>query len=452
MRRTRILITLAGLAAILVTSGAYLRVPRARSHQRQPSGRPQTALADTTATLQETRVALAESIRDRVALADAAERLQQDKAGLQRDKSSLQADMNALTGYLNSELAKNGALTDDLEAAGVVHVQLRGEWVEAQSQITTLTDEKVDVEWRLDEMTQRFEARDADYTALYTQHQQLVQAVRAVEELTARATGLRTEIATLEERRQPLLLAMQRQRVEGFLCTGSMEPKLTCLDTATWMPDFSPEEIVVGTVISFDNRACWSDAVGGRSAHRVVATHIIDDVHYYWPKGDAHAHADGCWVPHTAVDGYLIELHRNTVTANAELRDNVNAANAAYSSAWEAYLDAIQAYCGHRNHTAMQRLHIQRTGTAGASSVAPSPGSLRPLHLLVQQRGGVPVSRPHPVHVLVGQTGVGFPTRSSLASRSTAAHPSRRPPHRTCFEDAVHSMRPHIAKRLNAAE
>ena len=348
MVRTRILIILAGLAAIMVAYGAvfaFLALDGDNASLRTT----QTALADTDATLQETRVALAESDRDRVALAEVIDRLQQDKANLQRDRASLQADKNALVGYLNSALAENAALTDDLEAAGGVHVQLRGELVEADMQISTLTDEKVDVEWRLGEMTKRFEARDADYTALHAQHQQLVQAVGAAEELTARATGLRTEIATLEERRRPLFLAMQRQRVEGFLCTGSMEPKLTCLDTATWMPDFSPDEIVAGTVISFDNRACWSDAVGGRSAHRVVATHVIDDVHYYWPKGDAHADADGCWVPHTAVDGYLIELHRNTVLANAELRDNVNVANAAYSSAWEAYLDAIEAYCGHRN-------------------------------------------------------------------------------------------------------
>ena len=233
-------------------------------------------------------------------------------------------------------------------------------------------------------------------------HQRLVQAVGAVEELTARASGLRSAIATLEERRQPLLLAMQRQRVEGFLCTGSMEPKLTCLDTATWMPDFSPEEIVVGTIISFDNRGCWSDAVGGRSAHRVVSTHVIDDVHYYWPKGDAHADADGCWVPHTAVDGYLIELHRNTVTANAELRDNVNAANAAYSSAWEAYLDAIQAYCGHRNP---QRCSVSTSNLLGRQA--------QTLWLQVQEASAlytcwynnaaaVPVPRPHPEHVLAG--------------------------------------------------
>ena len=348
MIRTRILIIFAGLGAILLAYGAvfaFLTLDDDNASLRAT----QTALADTDATLQETRVALAELNNDRVALSEMNNRLEQERADLQRDRTSLQSDRNALIGYLNDAQAENAALTDDLDAARAVHVQLRGELVEAQSQITTLTDEKTDVEWRLNEMTRRFETRDADYTALNTQHQQLMEAVGAVEELTARASGLRTEIATLEERRQPLFLAMQRQRVEGFLCTGSMEPKLTCLDTATWMPDFSPDEIVAGTVISFDNRACWSDAVGGRSAHRVVSTHIIDDVQYYWPKGDAHADADGCWVPHTAVDGYLIELHRNTVPANADLRDNVNAANAAYNTAWEAYLDALQANCGHRN-------------------------------------------------------------------------------------------------------
>ena len=88
MLRTRILITLAGLAAILVTSGAiYVFLELDRTNVSLQAA--EIALEDTTATLRETRAALAESNRDRVALADAAERLQQDKAGLQRDKSSL---------------------------------------------------------------------------------------------------------------------------------------------------------------------------------------------------------------------------------------------------------------------------------------------------------------------------------------------------------------------------
>ena len=50
------------------------------------------------------------------------------------------------------------------------------------------------------------------------------------------------------------------------------------------------------------------------------------------------------------------------MTANAELRDNVNAANTAYASAWEAYLDAIQAYCGHRNP---QRCSVSTSNALG---------------------------------------------------------------------------------------
>ena len=199
-------------------------------------------------------------------------------------------------------------------------------------------------------MTLRFETRDAEYETLDAEHRRLVQAVGEAEALETRAGELREEIRGLEERRRPLLLAAQRQRVEGFLCTGSMEPKITCLDTATWMRDFSPEEIVVGSVISYPNRACLGDDTPGRTAHRVLAIQIIEGVHYYWPKGDALAEPDGCWVPYTAVDGYLVALHRNTVPANAMLRDEVNAARAAYDTAWEVYLDAIEATCGHRDH------------------------------------------------------------------------------------------------------
>lgn len=347
MRHTRTFLTFAGLAAIVLASVAvyvFTELERADADVRAA----QTALEHTNADLLETHVALAQSNLDRVALEEANDRLEQDNADLQRDKAGLSADKDALLGYLNGALEANAVVTDDLQAAKVALAGIRVELVEAESQVTTLTGAKSDLEGRLGEMTQRFEARDAEYTTLHAQHQRLSQAAGDVDELEAEVTRLRGEVDTLEERRRPLLLAMQGTRVEGFLCTGSMEPKLTCLDTATWMQDFAPHEIVRGAIISFDNRACWSDAVGGRSAHRVVERRIVGGVYYYWPKGDAQANADGCWVPHTAVDGYVIEVQRNAVLANERLRDGVNASQAAYSTAWEDYLDAIEAFCGHR--------------------------------------------------------------------------------------------------------
>lgn len=349
MRRTHILAALAGLAAIVVASGVtylFMELDRTNDSLRAT----QTALDDAVADLVETRVALAASNMDLVAQAQVSDRLRGEVTGLQHDNAALEADKGALLGYLNTALLQSAALNDDLEAAGVVNEDLRGRLTAAEAEITTLSAAKADLEGRLGDVTLQFETRDAEYTALDAEHRRLVQTAGEAEELETHIGELRAEILGLEERRKPLLLAVQRQRVEGFLCTGSMEPKITCLDTATWMRNFSPEEIVVGTVISFANRACLGEDAAGRTAHRVVAIQVIDGDYYYWPKGDALPEADGCWVPHTAVDGYIIDLHKNTVTANALLRTRVNTAKAAYDTAWEVYLDAIEANCGHREH------------------------------------------------------------------------------------------------------
>lgn len=353
MRRTRILAALAalaGLAAVVAASGVvYLLLELDGANDSLHA--TQTTLDDTISALAETRVSLANTRMDLVAQEEVSAGLRQEVTGLQRDNASLAVDKDALLGYLNDALLENGALTDDLEAAEVVKGELRGRQAAAVIQVTTLTAAKADLEGRLGDVTLRFETRDAEYTALDAEHRRLVQAAGEAEELETRAGELREEIRGLQERRRPLLLAVQRQRVEGFLCTGSMEPRITCLDTATWMRDFSPEEIVVGSVISYPNRACLGDDAPGRTAHRVLAIQIIEGVHYYWPKGDALPEPDGCWVPYAAVDGYIVELHRDTVPANAMLRDNVNAARAAYDVAWEEYLDAIEANCGHRDHS-----------------------------------------------------------------------------------------------------
>ena len=243
---------------------------------------------------------------------------------------------------------QQAALTDELDATEASRLALRGELDTAEAQIAGLSRHNTDLEGQLAEMTTLFATRNAEYSTLNADYRRLVNAVAAVDELEARVRELGAEIMALEERRRPLFLASQQERVEGFLCTGSMEPAITCLDTATWVTVFSPDEIVKGTVISFDNRACWPDAVAGRSAHRVQDTYLEDGVLHYWPRGDAHAQSDGCWVPSTAVHGYIIELHKNTVPENAVLRDNVNAANAAYREAREAYVDVIEQYCGHR--------------------------------------------------------------------------------------------------------
>ena len=124
-----------------------------------------------------------------------------------------------------------------------------------------------------------------------------------------------------------------------------MEPAITCLDRATWLYNFNPQDIVVGSTISFLAQGCWEDAEeGGVVAHRVMAVEDRDGVYYYWPKGDNNPVPDGCWVAETDVTAYIIEIHKNVVPENAELRDAVNSAWAAHGAAWAAHEAAWAAH------------------------------------------------------------------------------------------------------------
>ena len=170
-----------------------------------------------------------------------------------------------------------------------------------------------------------------------------------VDDLRTKASALRDEIEELEEWRRPLILALDSAATSGFKCTGSMEPTITCLDRATFLTNFRPEDIVVGATISF-NPNCWEDGASGRgAAHRVADIELRGGIYHYWPKGDASDEPDGCWIPQTSVRGYIIEIHKNAVPENAELRDQVNAARAAFVAAREAYRDLLEGYCGSRD-------------------------------------------------------------------------------------------------------
>ena len=137
-------------------------------------------------------------------------------------------------------------------------------------------------------------------------------------------SSLESEIGDLEGRRKPLILETTRS---WFACTGSMEPKITCLDEGTWLDNFRADDIVVGSTISFSTtEEC--DISGERVAHRVTAVREVDGVYYYWPKGDNNRSADGCWIPEDKVNGYMIEIHKNVFadTSTSELRDRYNQA------------------------------------------------------------------------------------------------------------------------------
>lgn len=180
-----------------------------------------------------------------------------------------------------------------------------------------------------------------------------------VESLRLQEGSLRDEVKDLKRIRTPLVLSWANgdpTPTSGIKCTGSMEPMLTCLDKVTVLSDFRPDDVVVGATIVYGYDCLEDEAlVSTRIIHRVMDIKFEGGQYHYWPKGDGNREADGCWVPASEVHGYAIEVHRNVNTENAELRDEVNTAYAAYLEALDAlmvhvetYLNRIEAACGHR--------------------------------------------------------------------------------------------------------
>lgn len=165
-----------------------------------------------------------------------------------------------------------------------------------------------------------------------------------LEELRESAERIRREIDGLRARREPLILKPRDTRPVRFLCSGSMEPAITCLDEGRLLLAFKPEDIVVGAVISFAPY-CTGDS---SASHRVVSVKVEDGIHYYRTQGDANPKPDNCWVPHTDVRGYLISLRKNVVMQNAELRNGFNAAKTAFHQSVDNYLRLVEEVCGRR--------------------------------------------------------------------------------------------------------
>jgi hypothetical protein len=249
------------------------------------------------------------------------------------ENESLTIELQSTTQQLTIRTSENTTLETSLQA-------IRGQLTSEIAENDTLMAENTTLTSKLESTTEQLMRLTEDNQALFAEVGQLNEVrderdalVAQLDTLNSQLSDLQGEITTLELRRAPLIV---EPYTGGFACTGSMEPKITCLDTATWLSNFEPESVVVGAVISFTPTAECRMSVGP-IGHRVMAIKMVSGIYYYWPKGDASSEFDNCWIPDTNVNGYIIELHKNTNPENAPLRDKVNSAKAALDAAQQAY-------------------------------------------------------------------------------------------------------------------
>ena len=109
----------------------------------------------------------------------------------------------------------------------------------------------------------------------------------------------------------------------------------------------------------------------GQVAHRVESNRNASGIYYYWPKGDANSEADGCWIPHTNVLGYMIELHKNTHLENIDLRNRVNTAKANSDAALSTYTYWNAIYEQQSDY--YDRKYLEYCGSSTGTCVLPDP-------------------------------------------------------------------------------
>ena len=111
-----------------------------------------------------------------------------------------------------------------------------------------------------------------------------------------------------------------------FTCTGSMNPTITCLDRATELRTFTPDDIEVGTIIVFPR---GDTAV----AHRVVEVTGEGEQEEYTTKGDSASYPDKLQVGYSTVLGIVTVIHKGAASYRQEEYDAARPINLALQNA-----------------------------------------------------------------------------------------------------------------------
>gem|GEM_PF-2801103 len=200
---------------------------------------------------------------------------------------------------LRTNQGKLDSMTMELE---LTKVDLRTNQGKLDSMTMELELTKVDLrtnQGKLDSTARELSATKGELTTLG-------QTIKLIGNLEERIKSFNSELKVLEARR---LVLIPKTKDVIFLCTGSMDPKITCMDTAEYLTNFKPEDVIRGTIISFISTC---DLSGDRISHRVIDIKIEGGEYFYRTKGDNNSEDDGCWIPSKAVAGYMISLTKGS--------------------------------------------------------------------------------------------------------------------------------------------
>ena len=259
--------------------------------------------ADVEAELASTRSGLATTQREKINVEAELASTKSELVTTQGEKVNVEAELAST----KSELA-----TTQEEKANV-EAELAG----TKSELATTREEKSSVEQRLRYVQQSVEDLNGQLSELRS-------SVGSIDDL-------RDEISRLEGERRALV---PRIVTRNLKCTGSMEPKLTCLDTVDLLINYRYSDIVIGAVVSFKDGS-------HNTLHRVMGVRE----NAVLTKGDSNPKDDG-WISKDRIVGYVVKVNKNVNMHNAELRRRVNNSSTTLDHAQEEYEKLRLHICG----------------------------------------------------------------------------------------------------------
>ena len=229
-------------------------------------------------------------------------------------------EVDRLDGQLRSLTSEVGKSGQALDQATERVLELSTETTDLRTQVSEKSAEIADMSGRLvalEEAAAGSTDLEAAFTALAASYDTKLGEYRDLEDELATVNAQwepMVEIETFGTSGNPLLLNQSLDAwVTEALCTGSMEPTISCDDLlVVYPPRFT--DLNVGDVIIFwrQNSICTGYVEGASILHRITrVTSSQGQGLAFETKGDANPRADPCTVPVTDVTGKVLAVIRD---------------------------------------------------------------------------------------------------------------------------------------------
>ena len=221
------------------------------------------------------------------------------------------------------------------------HTALEDEFGALRTQHQALTSEHTELVGRYNYLRQEL----TELRGLVGNKGQLEVDIQSLEGTVASLEGtvasLRAEKVSLED----AIAIIPRPYNQHILCSGSMEPAMTCLDRVALRDVSDDMDLAVGNVVTFESHNCYFGIAVCPTIHRIVAIAEGTGGTYYLTKGDNNLGDDDIWLSRADLAEAVVGIEKNAYSAATRIkqRQRVSDLDSKYKEALRPCMSVIRA-------------------------------------------------------------------------------------------------------------